>query len=432
MAVGHVLAVEQHLPCGRFDQAQQQAGRRRLARAGFADERERRASADVDAHVVDGADRRRTAVELLDQVAADEVVVGLHRRRHAGAGEDRPACARRGSARRRAVAWCTASVGSSRICAAGPCSTIRPCDITAMRSARSAATPRSWVISSTAAPDSRGQVVDVVQDPPLHRDVERAGRFVGDDEARPGGDGDGDQHPLAHSAGQLVRVLVGTVGVEAGARPGRRRASAWRRAGRPGRGCVKTSATWSPIRWTGLSDTRRVLRDQADVDAAERPPAALAETGEVDAVEADLPGADQRRGREQPDDGVSSRRLARTGLADHRQRLAGTQLQIDTAHRCDRAAPQPVVDSQSADAQQRLVNGVGSSRDRPTFDATPGGHVQNRSSRPWAMRLAASTVTATVSAGHRRQPPRVRRKSRRRRRASPTPASAAGRRSRGS
>jgi hypothetical protein len=42
----------------------------------------------------------------------------------------------------------------------------------------------------------------------LHGDVERGGRLVGDDHVRVVGHRDGDDHPLAHAAGQLVREVV--------------------------------------------------------------------------------------------------------------------------------------------------------------------------------------------------------------------------------
>ena len=41
----------------------------------------------------------------------------------------------------------------------------------------------------------------------MHGDIERGGRLVGDDEARIARKGHGDQHALAHAAGQLMRIL---------------------------------------------------------------------------------------------------------------------------------------------------------------------------------------------------------------------------------
>jgi hypothetical protein len=42
----------------------------------------------------------------------------------------------------------------------------------------------------------------------LRRDVEGRGRLVGDDEGRAAREGHGDQHALAHAAGQLERIPV--------------------------------------------------------------------------------------------------------------------------------------------------------------------------------------------------------------------------------
>ncbi len=51
------------------------------------------------------------------------------------------------------------------------------------------------------------QVADQVDDLGLHRDVERGGRFVGDQELRPAGQRHRDHHALAHAAGQVARIL---------------------------------------------------------------------------------------------------------------------------------------------------------------------------------------------------------------------------------
>ncbi len=52
--------------------------------------------------------------------------------------------------------------------------------------------------------------VEVIKDPLLHRDVERAGGLVGDEQFRIGRQPDADEHPLAHAAGELVRELPQT------------------------------------------------------------------------------------------------------------------------------------------------------------------------------------------------------------------------------
>jgi hypothetical protein len=64
----------------------------------------------------------------------------------------------------------------------GPISASRPAYITATRSAVSAITPMSWVISITAHARSAQSSFIKVDDLRLHGHVERRGRLVGDDE----------------------------------------------------------------------------------------------------------------------------------------------------------------------------------------------------------------------------------------------------------
>ncbi len=64
--------------------------------------------------------------------------------------------------------------------------------------------------------DRRAQLslhpLDHLQDLRLHGDVERRGRLVGDEHLGVVGDGHGDHRPLAHAARELVRVLPGPGG----------------------------------------------------------------------------------------------------------------------------------------------------------------------------------------------------------------------------
>ena len=106
----------------------------------------------------------------------------------------------------------------------GAVSTMRPAYITITRSHRPATTPRSWVIRTIAMPSSRLQPAEQLQDLRLHRDVERGRRLVGDQQVGLAQQRHRDHHPLAHAAGELVRVHV-----EAALRPrGCRRGRAWR------------------------------------------------------------------------------------------------------------------------------------------------------------------------------------------------------------
>ena len=101
-------------------------------------------------------------------------------------------------------------------------------------SARSAARPRSWVMSRTTGAELRGERVEVVEDAALHGDVERRRGLVGDQQLRAAGQADGDERALAHPAGELVRVLAARAWPGRGCRRGRaaRAASGGRRPGR--------------------------------------------------------------------------------------------------------------------------------------------------------------------------------------------------------
>ena len=52
------------------------------------------------------------------------------------------------------------------------------------------------------------QILQQADDLRLHGDVERGGRLIGDQQARPACDRHGDEHALAHAAGELVRILA--------------------------------------------------------------------------------------------------------------------------------------------------------------------------------------------------------------------------------
>ena len=59
-----------------------------------------------------------------------------------------------------------------------------------------------------AAPRSSWTCQEGVHHLPLHDDVQRAGRLVGDDQLGSQADGDGDADALLHAAAQLVRKHV--------------------------------------------------------------------------------------------------------------------------------------------------------------------------------------------------------------------------------
>ena len=108
----------------------------------------------------------------------------------------------------RAAPRCRDAAGRRRCRRACASSTIWPAYITKTRSATSATTPRSWVISTTARSRSRLRSVDQPQDLRLHRDVERGRRLVGDQHVGLQCQRHRDHHALPHAAGELVRVAA--------------------------------------------------------------------------------------------------------------------------------------------------------------------------------------------------------------------------------
>ena len=116
-------------------------------------------------------------------------------------------------------------------------------------------------------------LAEQVEDLRLHGDVERGGRLVGEQQRRAAGQGDGDHHPLAHAARQLVRVLAAAGGAASGMRTScsSRSAVAARVARRSCRGGSRSgSAICSPIFISGLSERHRVLEDHRHLPAPDR------------------------------------------------------------------------------------------------------------------------------------------------------------------
>ena len=140
--------------------------------------------------------------------------------------------------------------GLRKIARTSASSTTRPAYMTTTRSQISATTPRSWVISRIAVPSSLAGSSQQLEHLRLDRDVERRRRLVGDQQLRVAGQRHGDHHPLAHAAGELVRI-----GAEAALRvrdadqtaAARARARAAPRAS--SRWCSSSaSPIWSPMR----------------------------------------------------------------------------------------------------------------------------------------------------------------------------------------
>ena len=162
------------------------------------------------------------------------------------------------------------------------------------------------------------QIVKQAKDLQLHRDVERGGRLVRDQDLGPTRDRDGDDHPLAHATGELVRIYAqhrhrlgdaDRAEQLGGRRAARRRVGAGLRPER-----LKQLETDGAHRIEGA---QRVLEDDRDVPPADRAHRLGAEPGELEVPEADDARVHAAApGRQQSGDGKSGRRLPRARLAD--------------------------------------------------------------------------------------------------------------------
>ena len=130
----------------------------------------------------------------------------------------------------------------------------------------------------------------------LHRHVQRRRRLVRDDQLRAAGEGDGDQHALAHAAGQLVRILAQHPVrcadmniVEQFPRPGARGSPVHPQMQAQHVGDLPAD----PVR--RVQRSHRILGDQAEAAAHQTASVRLAEVGDVPAVEHHRPPADPCR-----------------------------------------------------------------------------------------------------------------------------------------
>ena len=161
-----------------------------------------------------------------------------------------------------------------------------------------------------------GEALQMIENLALHRDVECGGRLVGDEQPGPSGQCDGNQDPLAHAPGQLMRVSLG-LGTGVG-QP------------RLGEQLHRSSARITEIvRAQRLSDLesrlphrvevgRRILRHVTDAGAADGAHAARIRCGDVETVEKNSAAGDPATRRQEAENCGRSGGLPRPGLADQR------------------------------------------------------------------------------------------------------------------
>ena len=318
----------------------------------------------------------------------------------------------------KAAPWCRGAAGCPPPRAAGPCSTIRPRYITAIRSAKCAAVDRSWVIMRMPMSPSRRSPSSRDSTPGPDRDVEHRHRLVG--EQQPGAEHQrgGDRDPLPLAAGQLVRVAVQVQLAPGPARPAPARATAVasRSARDPPMPCTSIGSSTVP----GPGTAGRATRTGPGRSSAACAAAGAAAAAISPAMSVPVSRTAPLVGLTMPQDRLRRGRLAAAGLADQGHHLAAGQAEADPVHGVHpllggagqplgHAAPHLVVGGQVGDLQQRGLRPVipaalavagwrrSSALDAPTVVAVAGGPVADRhQAQPGS--LAAAAVERSRSA----------------------------------
>ena len=188
----------------------------------------------------------------------------------------------------------------------------------------------------------------------LHRDIERGGRLVGDDEAGSPRHRHRDHRALAHPARELVRVLdhpPGRVGdVDLAQEVDRARACLVR--AQP----AMRDLVLGQLPADGedrIERRRQVLEHHADIDTAHAPERLMLGRGNLHAAQADR-AAYARGRRQQSRDREQGDALARAGLADDPEHFVGVRVEIDAPDSRHRPARADKGNLERADGEDRL------------------------------------------------------------------------------
>ncbi len=175
------------------------------------------------------------------------------------------------------------------------------------------------------------QGVDQIEDAFLHGDVERAGRLVGDDQCRLQGNGDRDQHALPHASRQFMRILRRP--------PCRIRQPDFFQKfdyARPDVAALMVNAqNLRYLRADALHGIERagwVLRDQADLRAADCVEPFLRPFGNIGAVQPDGATIEPAIAGQQPYRRLCGGGFAGPGFADQGDDLAAIDVEGDFVH----------------------------------------------------------------------------------------------------
>ena len=191
-------------------------------------------------------------------------------------------------------------------------------------------------MSRTAIPRPRAKLIEHLQDLGLHRDVERRGRLVGDQDLGLGGQCDRDHDPLAHAAAQLVRDRrlqprdrIGDAHLlQQAQRPLARLRCGNLKVGPDALGDLVADGE------DRVEAGHRVLEDHADPAAADSPQRfALSASTSVVAQADPAARFDPAGRRHQLKQRQAGEALAAPGLANQRQGLPALEREADPVHR---------------------------------------------------------------------------------------------------
>ena len=233
--------------------------------------------------------------------------------------------------------WC----GLRKSSFAGPLSTMRPAYMTRIRRHMPATTPRSWVMTITAASCSRAELLEQPQDLRLDGHVQRGGGLVGQQQLGVAAQRDGDHDALAHAAAELVRVVLDAARGLGDADLAEQLDGALDRVG-----VAQAQVQLEALGHEALDGQHRVqagdgvLEDHRDVAAADGAHLVLGQREQVPALELDAAahaGVGHHAG--EADDGAGGDALAAAALADEPDELAGRDLEAHVVHRVHASPP---------------------------------------------------------------------------------------------
>ena len=220
-----------------------------------------------------------------------------------------------------------------------------------------------------AAADALLRRVQGLDDLALRDHVERAGRLVGDDDLRVQHHRDGDADPLLHASGELVGEEVGDGGGKADA--GQRVVDAG--LGLPGgEPDAMVGEAVQHLLAHPQHRAQRIHRALRDVGDSLQARGADRRAIQPDEIEIADPGGtrnDPPRRLQHPHQRQRCRGLARAGLADEADALAGGDREGDVAHGMDDLPRREEIDREIGDLQQGHVRPSGADAD---WRARPG------------------------------------------------------------